>query len=289
MRTGLRKLALPLLAAVAAACAGAEDDPGDSESPTPTPNPSAFPTATATPPEMPATIDVGATNVTVSLPFGLSIDGTGTGIAGAVDVAASVGTIAIQGTSFAVAFYEKQPWPEFGYTLYQGLVIGSSRWDVVWAYCNAGAGLAYIWHEGMTGAPLDYYNASGTCTDTGVATSTTVAFPAVSFATPAPVTGFTIDGAEVTLADGEPGLLHVDGAWRRFVVFGTVDCTACGGAGWYELHSVVWDHETDSAAFAIVYLDFATPASVLTAYARSIPDFTDTVGVRELDATWMSP
>ena len=59
---------LLLVAALAAAGCAAEDDP-DADDSTPTP------TATATPPEMPATIAVDPTNVTVSLPFGLDMDG----------------------------------------------------------------------------------------------------------------------------------------------------------------------------------------------------------------------
>lgn len=235
---------------------------------------------------MPDTIAVDPTSVTVSLPFGLSLNGNGTGFIGAVSVTDNAGTIAVDGSSLAIAFYEKQPWPEFGYTLYQGIAIGPTRWDVVWAYCNTGGSLAYIWHEGMTGAPLDYLNATGTCADTAVTTSTTVAFPAVSFDTPVPVAGYTIDGADISLANGESGLLRFDGAWRAFVVFERVDCTACGGAGWHELHSVVWDESVGAAVFVILYLDFAYPESVLTAYARSLPDFTDPIGVLELDATW---
>ena len=252
---------------------GAEGDPDGEETPTPTP------------PEMPPAIAVDATNVTTSLPFGLTLDGSGAGIVGAVSVTDNVGVIAVEGTSLAVAFYEQQPWPEFGYTLYQGIAVGATRWDVVWAYCDDG-GLAYVWHEGVNGPPLDYLAASGTCVDSGVQTSTSVAFPALLIATPPPVSGFTIDGADVVLGNGATGALRADGSWRAFVAFGSVDCTACGGDGWHELHSVAWDEDTGSATFVILYLDFAYPGSVLTAYARSIPDFTDPIGVLDLDASW---
>lgn len=239
----------------------------------------------ATTPVMPATIEVDATDVMVTLPFGVTADGAGTGLIGAVDVAANTGTVAIQGTSLAVAFYEKQPWPEYGYTLYQGIAVGTSRWDVLWLYCTT-SGLAYVWHEGMGGLAIDYVNASGTCSDTGASTSTTVALPALDLDTPAPVAGYSIDGAGISLTDGDSGLVYVGSTLLPFVPFSVVDCTACGGDGWYELHSVAWDELEARAIFVIFYLDFAYPDRVLAAYARSIPDFDDPVGVLDLDATW---
>ena len=280
------RLVLVLLSVLAVAgCSGGgdddddavgDDDDDDGASPTP-------------PPEMPAILSVAATDAVVSLPFGLNVNGNAGGFVGALSVTGNVGTIAVGGSSLAIAFYEKQPWPEFGYTLYQGLAVGASRWDVVWAYCDAG-GLAYVWHEGMTGPALDYLAASGTCTDTDVATSTTVALPALSLETPTPIPGFTIDGDDLVLADdGGSGLVTLDGDAFPFVVFGEVDCTACGGDGWWELHSVAWDEAAARATFVILYLDFAYPDSVLAAYARSLPDFGDPFGVVEFDATWTSP
>ena len=241
-----------------------------------------------TTPVMPDAISVGETDAMVTLPFGMSATGSGTGLIGAVDVAANAGTIAIQGTSLAIAFYEKQPWPEFGYTLYQGIAVGASRWDVVWLYCS-GSTLSYVWHEGMTGIAIDYVNASGTCADSGASTATTVELPAMELATPPAVPGYSIDGVEIALPDGESGLVRIEGVLLPFVPFSVIDCTACGGDGWYELHSVAWDEDLLRAVFVIFYLDFAYPDRVLAAYARSIPDFADPVGVLDLDATWTAP
>lgn len=238
---------------------------------------------------MPPQITVDATDVTITLPFGIAVTGSGSDLVGAISVTSNAGTIELEGETVAIAFYEKQPWPEFGYTLYQGIAIGASRWDVVWLYCQ-GSNLAYVWHEGVGGPSIDYVNATGTCADTGANTETAVAFPALDLATPVPATGFTIDGgAALLLADGEPGLLVANSVPLPFVPFEVIDCTACGGGGWWELHSIAWDETLDRATFVILYLDYAATDRVLATYARSIPDFADPIGYLEIDATWTAP
>lgn len=248
-----------------------DDDDDDGAQPTPT---------------MPAIIDIAATDEMLALPFEVDVAGSATGTTGDVSVADNAGTIELDGGATAAAFYEKQPWTDFGYTLYQGVAVGSTSLDVVWLYCEDGTDLSYVWREGVNGPALAYLDATGTCGGSDALTSTSVTFPALSIDVPATVPGYTIDGAEITLADGETGYLTIGGAPFPFVVFEDVDCTACGGDGWYELHSLLWDHAAQRTIFVIFYLDFAYPDRVLAAYARSLPDFDDPIGTLELDAAW---
>ena len=253
-----------------------DDDDDGSTLPTPTPVPT-----------MPVVVEIGATSETVTLPFEIDVTGNASGGAGigAVSAANNSGTIALDGVSTAIAFYQKQVWSDFNYTLYQGLAIGPSSLDVVWLYCQ-GSSLPYIWREGVNGPALDDTAASGTCAGADAMTATSVAFPALTLDVPSTVPGYTIDGDGISLADGETGLVTLGGTTYPFVVFEDVDCTDCGGDGWYELHSLVWDGALERVIFVIFYLDFGYPERVLAAYARSLPDFEDPVGTLELDATW---
>lgn len=279
--------------AVLAGCAGPggmgvggdDDDDGSSPTPTATASPTASPTGT--PPEMPATITVGATDATVALPFQVGVSGAGAAAPiGTVSFTNDVGTMQLDGAGVAAALYEKQVWTDYGLTLYQGFAVGAARWDVFWLYCNDQDGLAYVWAEGVTGPAMHYVDASGTCSDAGASTITTVQLPALSIDVPAPVAGYAIDGADISLADGQTGRVTIDGVTLPFVVFEDVDCTGCAVPGWYELHSIAWDEANDRATFVILYLDLGYPERVFAAYARSLPDFGDPIGARVIPATW---
>lgn len=269
----MRKLWLICALLVVAGCGagnGGDDDDDDGASPTPT---------------MPATLDIAATEVELALAFEVDVDGSAMGAVGDVTVTNNSGTIELDGDALPITFYEKQLWTDFGYTLYQGLAVGSSSLDVIWLYCE-GSSLSYVWREGVNGPALDHHDASGTCAGTDTPAATTVAYPAFTLETPATGPGYTIDGDDISLPDGETGLVTIDGITYPFVAFEDVDCTECGGDGWHELHSLLWDGAADRLIFVIFYLDFGYPDRVLAAYARSLPDFEDPVGILELDATW---
>jgi len=300
MRAVRRLVVVTALVALPACAGPAEERSAVSGTPTPAASPTATPTGTpgatptATPtgtpaaPSMPATISIGATSATVSFPFAVGASASSSAPHGAVSFSGNTGSLYLEGATLAAAVYERQIWDDFGYTLYQGLAIGASRWDVFWLYCQ-GSTLRYVWHEGAGGPAMHYVNANGTCSGTSAATSAAVSLPAMTLAVPPPVAGYTISGTGIGLADGATGFLRVGSKTLPFVPFEDVDCTACGTPGWYELHSLAWDEEEQRAIFVILYLDLAYPGRVFAAYARSLPDFGDPIGAVELAATWSAP
>ena len=65
--------------------------------------------------------------------------------------------------------------------------------------------------------------------------------------------------------------------------FTSVDCTMCGGAGWWELHSLLWNG--DAACFAILYLQNGNEPMQLDC-ALCLPALDDPFGATLLDGNW---
>jgi hypothetical protein len=232
---------------------------------------------------MPATLVIGASAGTVTDAFRLSASGTAGTPYGAVSLSADVGTIDLGGGAAPAFVYATVA--EGGYTLYDGFAVTPTSWDAFYLYCNNGA-LADVYDERVGGHGMVYAPVTGgACSASTTQTAAQVALPAFSISTPAPVGGSTVSGNAIEIADGT-GTVVVGATRMPLVVFDTVDCSACGGAGWFELHSIVWDAGQQRAIFVIVYLINGTPGSVELAYARSLPDLGDPLGTRTLAATW---
>ena len=235
-------------------------------------------------PAFPARITVPASQGVVALPFDTTITGKGGAPIGDVAVTHDVGTVALDGAAVAAFTYEQQP---FGaYTLYQGVAVSAARWDVFWLYCNGNA-LAYVYDEGVDGPPIFFTGATGACNVANTSVQAQVSLPAMSIPAPVPSGGYTVDGPKIVVHHDGTGAVTIGGKELPLIVFGDVDCrTECGGSGWSELHSVVWDEAAQRAMFVIIYLRKDAPSTVLLTYARSLPDLGDPIGILELDATW---
>jgi hypothetical protein len=84
--------------------------------------------------------------------------------------------------------------------------------------------------------------------------------------------------------------MAVSGASWSVVPFTTVDCSDCGGEGWYELHALFWDAPRQRTCFGIFYLMNRHPDLVGLEYARCLPDLGDPLqGAAWFDATWTAP
>jgi hypothetical protein len=236
---------------------------------------------------MPAMLVVGASSGTVTDAFALSASGTARSPYGSVSFTSDVGTIDLGNGAAAGFVYATVA--EGGYTLYDGFAVSPTSWDAFYLYCNNGA-LADVYDERVAGHGMVYAPVTGgACSSTAVQTAAHVSLPAFSIAAPTPVGGYTVTGPSVDIAGDGTGTLVVGSARLPLVVFDDVDCSACGGAGWFELHTIVWDAAHQRAVFLIVYLINGTASSVEIAYARSLPDLGDPLGTRTLEATWTVP
>jgi hypothetical protein len=241
----------------------------------------------ASPAVMPATLVIGASSGTVSDAFRLSASGTAGTPYGAISFTSDVGTIDVGGGAAAGFVYATVA--EGGYTLYDGFAVSPTSWDAFYLYCNNGA-LADVYDERISGHGMVYAAVtSGACSATSAQTAAHVALPAFSIPAPTPIGGYTVSGNAIDVASDGTGSLVIGTTRMPLVVFDDVDCSACGGSGWSELHSIVWDAAHQRAVFVIVYLISGTTSSVEVAYARSLPDLGDPLGTRVLDATWTAP
>jgi hypothetical protein len=237
-----------------------------------------------TPAGFPAKLAVSATNQTIALPFDLMSTGTANAPLGSVAMTHDVGTVTeLAGAAPAFVYMTQQ----FGmYTLYQGLGVTASSWDVFWLYCIP-TNLTFVYDEGVGGAPLFGVPATGSCQSQAAPHDAMVSLPAFSITTPTPIAGYTVDGPDISIATTGVGTLTLAGRTLPLLVFQDVDCTTtCGSPGWYELHSIIWDEAAQTLLFTIIYLSTDQHAQVELTYARSLPDLGDPIGDLRVPATW---
>lgn len=182
-----------------------------------------------------------------------------------------------------VLVYEEQPFGEW--TLYQSLAVAPDGWTVIWFYCSEGM-LTDVYFETTTGLPLQYELASGTCDIVPGSSETEVSFPGTEFALIYNGEDFSIDGADIAVIGGQLGTVVLDGIEHVLAPFETVDCADCGGAGWFEVHAILWDPVAVRACFAIFYL-LPDADEVQMTYAMCLPDLVDPMGSIFLPAKWM--
>jgi len=232
---------------------------------------------------MPPTLVIGASSGTVTDAFALTASGTAGTPYGAISFSSDVGTIDVGNGPAAAFVYATVAMG--GYTLYDGFAVSPTSWDAFYLYCN-NSNLADVYDERVSGHGMVYAAVTGGgCSATAAQTAAHVALPGFSISAPAPVGGSTVSGSAIDIANGS-GTVVVGSTRMPLVVFDTVDCSACGGDGWYELHSIIWDAAQHRAIFVIIYLINGTATSVELAYARSLPDLGDPLGTRTLPATW---
>jgi len=236
---------------------------------------------------MPETLSLGASSGNVTDAFWLGATGTAHAPYGAISFSADVGTIDLGNGPAAAFVYATVPMA--GYTLYDGLAVSPTSWDAFYLYCN-GTTLADVYDERISGHGMQYQPVTGGgCSVSSAQTVAHVSLPAFSITSPEPLAGYTVNGNGISVGADGTGTLAIGTTTMPLVVFDDVDCSACGGAGWYELHSVVWDAAHQRAVFVIVYLINGQATTVELAYARSLPDLGDPIGTAVRNATWTAP
>jgi hypothetical protein len=215
----------------------------------------------------------------------VGLSGVGSLHVGEIDLVDGFGTVVVDGESLPALVHHEQPFGEW--TLYQALAVAPNGWTLLWFYCRD-AELTDVYLEGTSGLQLEYEGAKGVCAIEPGPVEVAVQFPASELAIVDHADPFAIDGPELSVANGQLGTATIGGQDWVVAPFETVDCTACGGAGWYEVHAVLWDPMGERACFSILYLrgPGATGEDVQITYALSLPDLDDPIGNVVLDATW---
>jgi hypothetical protein len=256
---------------------GGGDDPATPDAPPSVPDAAGMAVG------FPSTMMIAASQATIPIPFTVTSNGTGSAPFGRVAMTSDVGTVELDGVPVPSFVYMTVPFGE--YVLYQGFAVGPDRWDVFWLYCRD-IDLAYIYDEGISGRPLFVRPATGRCNDAGAPATAPVSLPPLALPAPVPFGGYAVTGTDITVGKDGNGTLNLNGRRLPLVVFGDVDCSGCGGMGWYELHSILWDEMNRRVIFVIIYLISGQSASVQLTYARSLPDLGDPIGTRVLPSSW---
>lgn len=236
----------------------------------------------------PVGVVVPATAGELDLPFSVALDGDGSTRVGAFSIADATGSIEIFGTPHAAVVYLKQAWPDAGYTLFQTLAVGDDHWYLLWFYCRGGS-VEYIYSEGTGGIGMGLEDATGSCASLDTSITADVVLPASQLEIPELLAGYTVSGPDIDIASAQPGALALGGVDYQVLAFQDVNCDACGGSGWYELHSLLVDPAGDRACFGIFYLMADSPLSVMLTYSITLPDLRDPAGSLTIPATWTSP
>jgi len=209
-------------------------------------------------------------NLNVGFHLG-SASGKGSSMVGQFELANGTGQLNFHGKQYSVVAYQYQDWVSAGYFLYDLVGVSTDTTDlaVFYIYCNLqGSIIDSIWYESYD-VRMNYESASGRVTDTVTPSSIHVTLPGLTLG-PTPVrTGINIRGNSINFALTTGWSIFL-GKRYNITVFNTVDCSSCGGDGWYELHSLLVPDESD-ACFGIFYLMLGDHSSVVMDYGFCIP------------------
>lgn len=177
----------------------------------------------------------------------------------AIDIADNKGTVDFGGGPVPAFIYDRVPWPEFGYTLFEGLAVTDGAWIPFWIYCTPDGTLDYVYGERTDRTTPFRKFVNGTCAEVAGAWDMPVDIPAHTLRDVALTCGFTVAtpaaDAPLVLEGSKPGVTTIDGQPATALVFSTVDCRRdCGDGTWFELHALVWQPTTGRVGFAIWYL-----------------------------------
>lgn len=182
--------------------------------------------------------------------FSLDVTGTGSGPIGAIGIRQNQGRIAIQGVDLPILSYESTK--TGGFTVHQAIAVADRNWYSLWLYCRDNQ-LTQVWLEGTDGTILASHSASGQCAHADTQTTLTVAFPSSSVDTVHLRCGADVDGAGLTVHSGTGTLTFMTDVFTVMIV-DAVDCSQCGGNGWFELHSLFWNPVRHDLGLGIIYL-----------------------------------
>src|SRR6516164_241297 len=156
------------------------------------------------------TIDVPATDATMSMSVRVAASGTDDSGSIAVEFADNQGTVDFWGTGPVPALlYTRDPNPENGYTLIGGLAATDGAWMIFWLYCAPDGTLGGFAGERTDRSEMLLQNMTGTCDISSVNWNLPVQIPAHSLRNIPMTCGFTVSEAPadgvLDLQSGQPG------------------------------------------------------------------------------------
>lgn len=260
----------------------------------PAPSPSALPPALVTAPIGPVGSEDGRirvlpTSAPIARSFQVLAQGNTSGAMRSFAFKDDQGTAVTHGARVPHLAYLAIPWPTFGLTLYQVLGIERDDIHVAWLYCRGPTTLLGVYHESAQQDPLAWSPADAGSTCVGQPTSapatSQVALAALDMPYPALVKGFTISGPSIAYDGSGPGRIVLGDATAVLLPFGVVDCSkACGGAGWQELHALLYEPDARRVTFGILYLINGQDGTVRLDHGLRLPDLERVSGT--YPATW---
>jgi hypothetical protein len=236
---------------------------------------------------------VTATNATLQLPEAVDLSGEMSSDLGAISLKAGMGTVEFQG-QVAPAFYSARsvfPSSVDGGSVYQAIAAQTDRLIWLFVYC-AGSSLYAVYYETTDGlVTKEPIPAKGTCKATVGPTTEHVVLPVIDISIVSRVSGYTVSGTGIELDNSGIGTIALDSVRWSLYAFNAVNCTSCAKPGWYELHGIIWNSETQAACLGIVYLLPGIGISVGLADTRCFPDLSDPTNgsLTQYDAGWTHP
>ena len=240
----------------------------------------------------PTTIAVSASLGTWQADEEVTLTGSGSGDLGAIAITHGVGTLTFQGTAVDAFYFVGSVVPLADAGADSALAqerdlelvaVQPGRVILAWITCYEGD-LAYVYYETTDGlASSKSQPASGTCAVVDpLSTAEAVSLPALSMPAPAPVTGFTITGPQLSYGATSGGKATFAGTTWSMFPFHVIDCSACASPGWYELHSIFWAPGKRAACAGILYLQASSTTEVELAYLLCLPGVTSPIANDQL-------
>ena len=215
----------------------------------------------------------------------LELNGFGKEFAGNVQLKHGVGTVELGCQTLPVAVYGSSANSEVIY--YYALAARDDRLYNL-AFACASSNLLYFWYESTDGTRFTTDALKGTCIETSAPTPSRVSFPAVDMPLPRTVTGWSIEGSEITLGRDGKGSLLLDGVSREIFTLDAVQCTQdCEADDWSQLRTLLWDRAGRRLSYSVISLRGTNSVSVLPQI--TLPGFQPDDTWRRLTATFSRP
>ena len=212
-----------------------------------------------------------------------------------VHIYQNVGTMVIEGQAMETFIQERIEWASKKYTLFQGIAFSTHDFYVYWLYCSEEKGANFIYYESPKSPKMEGVFIKGTCSSSSTRTDHHVQMPEIQLPSLHPIEGFEVRGGNLQLLSGKTGTFSVydlkSAGFKKFefLPFAVVDCTKCGDektAGWYELHSMIWNADRSEVHFGIFYLNLDERNRVELHYSLGFPKLDHVFQGKRFLATW---
>ncbi len=202
----------------------------------------------------------------------------------AANFSGGVGTIVYHGQTVDAAIYREIPFAP--YDLAAIVASTASNIIVLYAYCQNGAVANWYYESLDEPVTVQFVNSGGFCTLMRTPTQADMIFD-VWNGPPNDlqhIMNATVTGANVTIDNGV-GSATILGKSYDVTAFDWVDCSACTGGPWWEIHSLL--RSGPQVSFGIFYLIGSDTASVDFEYGFRFDVPGNSPGPSKLPATWV--